>query len=63
MAIFKFNYIKTNQFNRRENGIQIIETNDYAEIYNDPFCTVPLFIAKNNKDELFLFSSFKDFYA
>ena len=46
MINLKINYHKTNSFNIKKNGIQVIENNSFIEIYNDPFCTIPVFITK-----------------
>lgn len=56
----KFKNVQT--FNIKQNGIQIIENDNKIEIYNDPFRTVPLFITKNTKEKLIIFSNFEDFY-
>lgn len=56
------NYTKVQSFNIKQNGIQIIEDENKLEIYNDPFRTIPLFITKNENDELIIFSNFEDFY-
>lgn len=57
-----FDYHKTKSFDLNRNGIQLVEHDDYIEIYNDPFRTVPLFITKNTSDELIIFSDFKEYY-
>lgn len=57
-----FDYHKTKSFDINRNGIQLIEHDDYIEIYNDPFRTVPLFVTKNKSDELIIFCDFKDYY-
>lgn len=57
-----FEYYKTKSFDINRNGIQLIDHEDYIEIFNDPFRTVPLFITKNKSDELIVFSQFKDYY-
>lgn len=49
---FLFEYKKTISFDVNINGIQLIEFDDYIEIYNDPFRTVPLFITRNNEDPM-----------
>ena len=56
------NYINVKNFNIKQNGIQIIEDNNKIEIYNDPFRTVPLFITKDLKGKLIIFSNFEDYY-
>lgn len=56
-------YINVSKFNIRQNGIQVLEDENTLEIYNDPFRTVPLFITKNQKNELIIFSNFEDFYT
>lgn len=53
---------KTDKFNIKQNGIQVIEDNKKIEIYNDPFRTVPLFITKDKNQELIIFSNFENFY-
>ena len=58
----KFNYQKVENFDIKQNGIQIIEDDNKIEIYNDPFRTIPLFITKDKNDELIIFSNFEDFY-
>jgi len=56
-------YLKTEKFNIKQNGIQIIEDENKIEIYNDPFRTIPLFVTKNQNNKIILFSNFEDFYA
>ena len=53
---------KEQQYNVRQNGIQIIEDKNRIEIYNDVFRTAPLFIAKDVENNLIVFSNFDDFY-
>ena len=55
-------YTSVQEFDIKQNGIQIIENNEKIEIYNDPFRTIPLFILKDKNDELIIFSNFDDFY-
>jgi hypothetical protein len=57
-----FDYDETELFDINKNGIQLVDYIDKIEIYNDPFRTVPLFITKNEADELIIFSEFKDYY-
>lgn len=59
---FNFKYKSVQNFDIKENGIQIIEDENKIEIYNDPFRTIPLFITKNRINELIIFSNFEDFY-
>jgi hypothetical protein len=59
----KFNYIKVDKFNIKQNGIQIIETENTVEIYNDTFRTIPLFITKDKSSELIIFSNFEEYYS
>jgi hypothetical protein len=59
---FDFNYKKVENFNIKENGIQIIENTSTIEIYNDIFRTIPLFITKNKNKEIIIFSNFENFY-
>jgi len=59
----KFNYTKVEKFNIKQNGIQIIESGNKVEIYNDPFRTVPLFITKDINNQLIIFSNFEDYYT
>ncbi len=55
-------YSKVEKFNIKQNGIQVIEDEDKIEIYNDPFRTIPIFIAKDKNSDLIIFSNFEDFY-
>lgn len=55
-------YIKTELFDITINGIQLIERADKIELYNDPFNSVPLFIANNTNGDLTLFSDFSSYY-
>jgi hypothetical protein len=57
-----FDYRKVDFFDINENGIQLIDQGDSIEIYNDPFRTVPLFLTKNNSNELIIFSEFNDYF-
>jgi hypothetical protein len=57
-----FDYNETELFDINKNGIQLIDHGDTIEIYNDPFRTVPLFVTKNEANELIIFSEFKDYY-
>jgi hypothetical protein len=57
-----FNYIKKETFDIRLNGIQLVESDNIIEIYNDPFSTVPLYIAKEKTGGLIIFSNFDDIY-
>ena len=56
-------YKKTSKFDIRTNGIQMLECGDYVEFYNDPFRTVPLFIAQDKHNDLIVFSNFEDYYT
>lgn len=56
-------YKKTDCFDASRNGIQLVEHEDRVEIFSDPFCTVPFFLAKDRTGSLFAFSDFRDFYA
>jgi len=66
MNSINFSYIssfeRVDDFNIKQNGIQVIETEEQIEIYNDPFRTIPLFVTKDKKNELVIFSNFEDFY-
>ena len=55
-------YIKTKLFDITINGIQLIESTDKIEIYNDPFSSVPLFITNDANGGLILFSNFSSYY-
>ena len=55
-------YYKVEKFDIKLNGLQIIDSSDEIQIYNDPFRTVPLFIAKNKNNNLLIFSNFEEFY-
>ena len=57
-----FEYIKTDYFNISVNGLQLIDRDGVIEIYNDPFRSVPLFIARDASGELIIFSKFEHFY-
>ncbi len=57
-----FKYIICSEFDINKNGIQIIESPEYVEVFNDPFRTVPLFITRDATDELIIFSDFDKFY-
>ncbi|MDQ7083780.1 MAG: hypothetical protein Q9M36_02110 [Sulfurovum sp.] len=56
-------YRDVKDFNIKQNGIQVIHSDLKIEIYNDPFRTIPLFIAKDRNDGLIIFSNFEDFYT
>lgn len=56
------NFIKVNNFDIKRNGIQLVESEKYIEIHNDPLRTEPLFITKDNNNKLIVFSKFEDFY-
>lgn len=56
---FEYEYVDT--FSFEKNGIQIIETINTIEIYNDVFRTIPLFITKM-EDSILIFSNFINFY-
>ena len=53
---------KVEKFNIRVNGLQVIETKDEIQIYNDPFKTEPLNVGTDRNGNLILFSNFEDFY-
>lgn len=56
-----FEYEYVDNFSFQKNGIQIIESIDKIEIYNDVFRTIPLFISKNEKN-IIIFSNYNTFY-
>jgi len=56
------NFDTVERFDISKNGIQVVENSEQVEVYNDPFRTIPLFIAKNKNSELIIFSNFEDFY-
>lgn len=54
-------YYKVEKFDIKLNGLQIIDSSNEIQIYNDPFRTLPLFIAKNKNNDLLLFLILKIF--
>ncbi|MBU1674121.1 hypothetical protein KJ839_06795 [Patescibacteria group bacterium] len=60
--IGKINYQEVECHDIKINGLQVINDRNKIEIYNDPFRTVPLFIAKDKNNEIILFSNFEEFY-
>ncbi len=50
------------EFNIKNNGIQIVDSANQIEIYNDPFRTVPLFVYSGKNNDLYIFSNFEEFY-
>lgn len=51
------------QFAKRNKGITIVNSEDYISIYNDPFRSIPLYIARDEKNTLHLFSDFNSYYS
>jgi Asparagine synthase len=57
-----FDYFPKATFDIRQNGIQLIETAEYINIFTDPFRTVPVFITTLMDGTIFLFSDFSKVY-
>lgn len=57
-----FKYTVCSEFNININGIQIKESPEYVEVFNDPFRSVPLFVTRDVAGELIIFSDFDKFY-
>jgi Asparagine synthase len=57
-----FSYFSKATFDIRQNGIQLIETEESINIYTDPFRTVPVFITTLMDGTVFLFSDFSKVY-
>jgi hypothetical protein len=55
-------YLPKTEFNIRQNGIQLIETEESIHIYTDPFRTIPVFITVLTDQTVFIFSDFDKIY-
>ena len=51
------------EFAKKNNGITISDQPDSLQIYNDPFSTIPLYIAKANNNEIVVWSNFEHVYT
>lgn len=65
-----FSYSKTVNFSRDiigfckgNNGITIVEEDEFITIYNDPFRTIPLFYTTDRKGNIYIFTNFEDFFS
>ncbi len=54
--------VRQTNFDIRQNGIQLIETENDVNIYTDPFRTVPVFITMLTDKTVFVFSDFEQIY-
>jgi hypothetical protein len=55
-------YFPKDDFDIRQNGIQLIETEEYINIYTDPFRTIPVFITTLTDGTVVIFSDFDRVY-
>jgi Asparagine synthase len=55
-------YFPKTTFDIRQNGIQLIETEEHVYIYTDPFRTVPVFITTLIDETILVFSGFDKVY-
>jgi hypothetical protein len=58
-----FTYNKVKAFDITKNGAQVIDHEGKIQVYNDPFCSIPLYITNDLNGEIIVFSDFENFYS